>query len=450
MAKNYMARQDGLWIVVSVSPDVCKTPMGSSTPPVPYSVIASLGDAVQIVPSVKANGHPVLVLDQSFIPYTRGDEPGVAKGVKSGTVGDICEPLEFSKTVFAGGKPVLLHFDKFWMNARNTTGLIIGQSPAAAVPVSEADPAPEPETQEEQSIWDMMLMIQMDQSRAQIEAAPVQLDMTIGAAKAFWNQFPDLVTMLGQGAIMQSAGEMQMNGAMLSAVGMDEMGEEQYQMGGEVMAHAGDFNLDEYRLKMSNRNQEIGGMAYDYGSLALGGYGLARGGFMGLKAMRAASKLAREEAAAGKFAANMLKMDKAGDAAADAEKLVDDAIPEGQDGAVIKGQKQGNGDEGKCVNALLCTKPGEPVDIGTGDFLQHFSVLSLPGSLPLTLSRFYRSQASSAGLFGPKWTDEWSCSLAVKDNRLHFTDSEGVVLYYRLPQDGIFRGSVNSRQAYTG
>lgn len=397
MANNYMARQDGLWIVVSVCPDVCKTPMGSATPPVPYSVIAYLGDAVQIVPSVKVNGCPVLVLDQSFIPYTKGDEPGVAKGFKSGTVGDICEPLEFSKSVFAGGKPVLRHFDKFWMNARNTTGLIIGQPPEAAISASEADPAPEPETKEEQSIWDMMLMIQMDESRAKIEASAVQLDLAIGAAKAFWNQFPDMATMIGQGATMQYAGEMQMNGAMLSAMGMDDIGEDMYNMGGDLREHAGDFNLDMYRLEMSNRNQEIGGMIYDYGSLALGGYGLARGGFVGLRAMRTASKLAREEAAAGKFTADLLKVNKADDVVSDAEKLADDVIPEGQDGANIKGETEGTGDQSKCVGAQLCTKPGEPVDIGTGDFLQHFSVLSLPGSLPLTLSRFYRSQARGPG-----------------------------------------------------
>ncbi|EFB4475635.1 hypothetical protein C0P33_004923, partial [Escherichia coli] len=181
----------------------------------------------------------------------------------------------------------------------NTTGLIIGQPPEAAISASEADPAPEPETKEEQSIWDMMLMIQMDESRAKIEASAVQLDLAIGAAKAFWNQFPDMATMIGQGATMQYAGEMQMNGAMLSAMGMDDIGEDMYNMGGDLREHAGDFNLDMYRLEMSNRNQEIGGMIYDYGSLALGGYGLARGGFVGLRAMRTASKLAREEAAAG-------------------------------------------------------------------------------------------------------------------------------------------------------
>lgn len=102
MAKNYIARQDGQWTVVSLTPDVCKTPMGPATPPVPYPVTASLDDAVQVVPSVKANGHPVLVLAQSFVPSTKGDEPGVAKGVKSGTVGDICEPLEHSTTFRAG------------------------------------------------------------------------------------------------------------------------------------------------------------------------------------------------------------------------------------------------------------------------------------------------------------------------------------------------------------
>ncbi|MGK3384769.1 DUF6531 domain-containing protein, partial [Escherichia coli] len=41
----------------------------------------------------------------------------------------------------------------------------------------------------------------------------------------------------------------------------------------------------------------------------------------------------------------------------------------------------------------------------------------------------YRSQARGVGIFGSKWTDEWSASLTVQGNQLHFTDSEGVVLY---------------------
>ncbi|HCU0295886.1 TPA: DUF4150 domain-containing protein [Citrobacter sedlakii] len=118
MADNYIARKDGQWKVVSILPDVCKTPMGSSTPPVPYPVIAELNDAVQIVPSVRVNGKPLVVLDQSFIPTTKGDHAGVAKGVQSGTVGGRCYPLEHSETVRAGKRKILRHGDKFLMNGK--------------------------------------------------------------------------------------------------------------------------------------------------------------------------------------------------------------------------------------------------------------------------------------------------------------------------------------------
>lgn len=116
MADNYVARKNSAWLVVSILPDVCKTPIGPSTPPVPYPVIAKLGDAVQVVPSVRANGDPMVVWDQSLVPSTQGDEAGVAKGVKSGTVGGKCYPDQHSKSFRVGGKPVLRHDDEFWMN----------------------------------------------------------------------------------------------------------------------------------------------------------------------------------------------------------------------------------------------------------------------------------------------------------------------------------------------
>lgn len=451
MAKNYIARQDGLWTAISLTPDVCKTPMGPATPPVPYPVTASLGDAVRVVPSVKANGHPVLVLDQSFVPATKGDEPGVAKGVKSGTVGDICEPLEHSTTFRVSGRPVLRHFDTFWMNARNTTGIIIGQPPAASIMAKEADPQPAPETEKEQSFWEMMLMVQLDQSRAQIEAAPVQLDLAIGGLKAFWNQFPDMVTMMGQGAVMQHAGEMQMNAAILSATGQDALGRDMYNLGAEVREHAGDFNLDEYRLEMDNDTQALGGKIYDYGSLALGGLGLLKGGFTLAKTLRAARKLANEGKHAGEFTADLLKIKNGENAVSDVthtEKLADDALPGSDNGAIVKGEGTDNSGQGNNASQGNMTCTGDPVDVASGSLIQALSVLTLPGTLPLTLSRLYRSQAQSGGIFGPKWTDEWSVSLTVHVRSLHFTDHEGVVLYYRLPQDGVFRNAVNSRQAY--
>ncbi len=116
MAENVTARQGEQWKVISLLPDVCKTPMGGAMPPVPYPVVAQMKDAVAVVESVRANGDPLLVYDHSKIPKTEGDEPGVGKGVKSGTVGANCYPLEHSSTVRAGGKYILRHGDTFWMN----------------------------------------------------------------------------------------------------------------------------------------------------------------------------------------------------------------------------------------------------------------------------------------------------------------------------------------------
>ncbi|MDE9430799.1 DUF4150 domain-containing protein [Xenorhabdus bovienii] len=116
MADNYIARKDTQWLIISLVPDVCKTPMGSATPPIPYPVIAKLEDASAPVSSVRANGQPVVVFGQSFVPQTLGDEAGTATGVKSGTVGGKCHPKEHTQTVRADGKLTLRHTDKFWMN----------------------------------------------------------------------------------------------------------------------------------------------------------------------------------------------------------------------------------------------------------------------------------------------------------------------------------------------
>ncbi|MBI6549574.1 DUF4150 domain-containing protein [Xenorhabdus lircayensis] len=116
MADNYIARTAGEWLIIGILPDVCKTPMGPSTPPIPYPVIAKLADSSAPEKTVRANGKPVVVFARSFVPTTIGDQPGVANGVKSGTVSGKCHPQEHTKTVRAGNKLVLRHGDKFWMN----------------------------------------------------------------------------------------------------------------------------------------------------------------------------------------------------------------------------------------------------------------------------------------------------------------------------------------------
>jgi hypothetical protein len=112
-------------IVFSLTPDVCKTPIGSATPPIPYGIVAYPDEAATdtYAQTVRFTGQHAMLL-RSNTTCCHGDEPGTAKGVKSGTVGDICEPLDHSATVRAEGSPLIRHGDKYYMNKRNTFGQV--------------------------------------------------------------------------------------------------------------------------------------------------------------------------------------------------------------------------------------------------------------------------------------------------------------------------------------
>lgn len=117
MAKEIGARKQSGWKVIGITPDVCKTPMGKSKPPVPYSAIAHLDTSVEVADSVRMNGYPVITYNMSAVPTTVGDGAGISKGIKSGTVGGKCYPAEHSSSVRAEKHLLVRHNDKFEMNA---------------------------------------------------------------------------------------------------------------------------------------------------------------------------------------------------------------------------------------------------------------------------------------------------------------------------------------------
>ncbi|RQR79224.1 DUF4150 domain-containing protein [Burkholderia sp. Bp9012] len=143
------SRKNGSFKAVSNTPDVCKTPMGGSTPPVPYPVVADLSTSAGIVPTVRFNGDPAYVLDQSVVPTCTGDEAGVADGVKSGTVGGEVKPTKGSSTVRAGGHPIIRDGDPCTMNNGNCTGTYVtAPAPGSSVDASgnvvgDANPPPD-------------------------------------------------------------------------------------------------------------------------------------------------------------------------------------------------------------------------------------------------------------------------------------------------------------------
>ncbi len=107
--------------IVSLSPDVCLTPVGSSVVAIPYPVVDFCGHDENYTPSVRFTGQKAMVM-RSCTSHVHGDSPGVRKGVKSGTVEGICEPIGHADQVRAEGSHVIRHLDRFWMNNRNTIG----------------------------------------------------------------------------------------------------------------------------------------------------------------------------------------------------------------------------------------------------------------------------------------------------------------------------------------
>ena|GEM_PF-676115 len=137
---------------MSLTPDVCWTPVGSTVVPVPYMITADLSDSLATSPNTRFNGQPVFLHDQSKVSQVTGDEAGTGGGVKSGTYKGIGEPIQGSSTVRANGKPVVRHGDPCKMNTGNTIGRVIYQGPGDGAPNADGDTNPPvvPETSEEE------------------------------------------------------------------------------------------------------------------------------------------------------------------------------------------------------------------------------------------------------------------------------------------------------------
>lgn len=91
--------------LVTLAPDVCKTPSPGGPVPIPYVNIAKSQDTAQGSQSVKCDGNPVMVQGSVF-SQSSGDEPGSAGGVASSVTKGKAEFINFSFDVMFDGKPV--------------------------------------------------------------------------------------------------------------------------------------------------------------------------------------------------------------------------------------------------------------------------------------------------------------------------------------------------------
>lgn len=165
MATNEGARKTPEALVVSDSPDVCLTPVGSSMVPVPYPITASFSDSILTTSTVWMTSDPVFNVP-SAIQGVTGDEAGTGNGVATGTHSGAgyCRVVEQQHTlvVKAEGHLVVYHNSKMWMNCSsptgpgNTIGSVVYMSSTTYVSVDEegavsgeTNPEVSPETAEE-------------------------------------------------------------------------------------------------------------------------------------------------------------------------------------------------------------------------------------------------------------------------------------------------------------
>lgn len=132
-------------IIVSLTPDVCKTPVGSALVPIPYSIYAIQGEDANTAATVRYTGQRAHNM-ASKATRCHGDTPGSGLGIKSGTVGSVCEPKGHSGNVRVQGQWAVRHSDEWWMNSKNTVGKLtyvksvetFGETPAIALMLAPA------------------------------------------------------------------------------------------------------------------------------------------------------------------------------------------------------------------------------------------------------------------------------------------------------------------------
>lgn len=152
-AKNKIgARKDASFKAISTAPSINKTPIGRAMVPVPYPVVQDLSGSVNASRSVRFNGKPAYLLDQSTQPSCTGDARGTGKGVKSGTVSGEVKPVAGSRSVRIEGKQVVREGDPCTMNGGNNPGTYVTtQTPSPAPPKDAIKTSNPPMIQEQPS-----------------------------------------------------------------------------------------------------------------------------------------------------------------------------------------------------------------------------------------------------------------------------------------------------------
>lgn len=118
MAIEKATFRNGEFVITSLAPDVCLTPIGPNVVPVPYPISHSMAAAKQCSPNVFVNDAPAFLHAESVADAAKGDEPGAKGGVVTGVVGKVSHSIDHSPSVYVNGKPIVRTGDRAWMNQK--------------------------------------------------------------------------------------------------------------------------------------------------------------------------------------------------------------------------------------------------------------------------------------------------------------------------------------------
>ncbi|WP_340618122.1 RHS repeat-associated core domain-containing protein [Xenorhabdus entomophaga] len=333
----------------------------------------------------------------------------------------------------------------------NTLGTIVGQPQQATGNPSEANPPIKLENKEEQSFfskfWGKVKGVANDSWEWTKEAGNNVVEAGIHpweATKGFLKDTANTVTDIAKLGTMIQAGYLKGAGALLSSAGATGVGGA-LSSAGQWYGDTTQGALDSLHMELDNPAQKGGALLGNIITTFVPVGGVAK---TVLKGATAGAKMATQTAtktilkgvtSESKMLATEAKV------VTKAEKL---SSKTGKEGVQVSGK----GEKSKSTNSKKSQKSekekdpasesdnknstqceggscgkGEPVDITSGDYLQSFALIAIPGLLPITLTRTYRSTACLNGLLGRKWADDWSRNLVVDGEKVHFTDADGQV-----------------------
>lgn len=118
MATERWTAKNGEFVLISMAPDVCFTPVGDKSIPLPYPITHNMDKSEQCSTNVFIEGKPAFLHNTSYVDNAEGDAPGSDGGIVTGVTGKVSHSIFKSDNLFVNGKHVVRTGDQVFMNTK--------------------------------------------------------------------------------------------------------------------------------------------------------------------------------------------------------------------------------------------------------------------------------------------------------------------------------------------